>query len=147
MSKEEPMIEPSASGISRRRMLKRIGAGAAIAWTAPVLTSIRAPAFAQSPGCGCPPYDCVSPQTCPDGCPCAPHHGGGPCICWSAGICFTGQSTCVTDADCAQFGSNYTKCGDVNPDCGCGGDSSACFDTSGCASGHRFTGKASLRHV
>jgi hypothetical protein len=38
--------------VSRRRMLKRIGAGAAVAWTAPVLTSLRAPAFAQaSPVC------------------------------------------------------------------------------------------------
>src|SRR2546428_9685181 len=33
--------------VSRRRMLKRIGAGAAVAWTVPVLTSMRAPAFAQ----------------------------------------------------------------------------------------------------
>ncbi len=45
---------PEIEGISRRRMLKRIGAGAAIAWSAPVLTSFRAPAFAVSPVCqGC----------------------------------------------------------------------------------------------
>ena len=35
--------------ISRRVMLKRIGAGAAVAWTVPVLTTIRTPAFAGSP--------------------------------------------------------------------------------------------------
>jgi hypothetical protein len=38
--------------ISRRRMLRRIGAGAAVAWTVPVLTSIRTPAFAATaPSC------------------------------------------------------------------------------------------------
>jgi CHRD domain-containing protein len=49
MPPEEPQL---AGGISRRRMLKRIGAGAAIAWTAPIITSVRVPAFAQaSPSC------------------------------------------------------------------------------------------------
>jgi len=48
MEPKEP-VEPS-EGISRRRMLKRIGVGAAIAWTAPVLTSIHTPAFAASLG-------------------------------------------------------------------------------------------------
>jgi hypothetical protein len=43
-------------GISRRKMLKRIGAGAAVAWSAPILTSMRAPAFAAR--YGCPPEDC-----------------------------------------------------------------------------------------
>ena len=48
--------ELNSPEISRRRMLQRIGAGAAIAWTAPVLTSLRTPAFAQavSPGCAAP---------------------------------------------------------------------------------------------
>jgi hypothetical protein len=40
-----------AGGISRRRMLKRIGAGAAVAWTAPIITSVRTPAWAQYPTC------------------------------------------------------------------------------------------------
>jgi hypothetical protein len=46
-------MEPTgqSESISRRRMLKRIGAGAAVAWTAPVLTSIRTPAFAATPAC------------------------------------------------------------------------------------------------
>ena len=48
MEPKEP-VEPSG-GISRRRMLKRIGVGAAVAWTAPVLTSIHTPAFAASLG-------------------------------------------------------------------------------------------------
>jgi hypothetical protein len=49
MNPEEPQ---GAGGISRRRMLRRMGAGVAIAWTAPILTSVRVPAYAQvSPGC------------------------------------------------------------------------------------------------
>jgi hypothetical protein len=49
MNPEEPQ---GAGGISRRKMLRRMGAGVAIAWTAPILTSVRVPAYAQvSPGC------------------------------------------------------------------------------------------------
>jgi CHRD domain-containing protein len=49
MNSEEPQ---GAGGISRRRMIRRMGAGVAIAWTAPILTSVRVPAYAQvSPGC------------------------------------------------------------------------------------------------
>src|SRR3989442_1284069 len=100
MTPEEP-VEGIEAGISRRRMLKRIGTGAAIAWTAPILTSIRTPAFAYG-ACGCPPFNCTNPQTCPNGCFCAPHHNvGGPCTCWSAGVCLAnGQPICNTDADC-----------------------------------------------
>jgi hypothetical protein len=51
MNPEEPQ---GAGGISRRRMLRRMGAGVAIAWTAPILTSVRVPAYAQpSPGTSC----------------------------------------------------------------------------------------------
>jgi hypothetical protein len=35
--------------ISRRKMLKRMGAGAAVAWSAPILTSVSTPAFASYP--------------------------------------------------------------------------------------------------
>jgi Cu/Zn superoxide dismutase len=46
------MLPQEPQGISRRRMLKRVGAGVAVAWTAPILTSVRVPAYAQvSPGC------------------------------------------------------------------------------------------------
>jgi CHRD domain-containing protein len=48
MPPEEPQV---GGGISRRQMLQRIGAGAAVAWTAPVLMSVKSPAFAQSPSC------------------------------------------------------------------------------------------------
>jgi hypothetical protein len=45
MTPEEPQ---GAGGISRRRMLRRMGTGVAIAWTAPILTSVRVPAYAQT---------------------------------------------------------------------------------------------------
>ena len=63
-------LEPK-EGISRRKMLKRIGAGAAIAWTAPVLTSIKTPAFAQSP-CekDCGGNDCGCNSACNVAVPC-----------------------------------------------------------------------------
>jgi CHRD domain len=50
MIPDEPQ---GAGGISRRRMLRRMGAGVAIAWTAPILTSVRVPAYAQTtpPAC------------------------------------------------------------------------------------------------
>ena len=49
MIPEEPQ---SAGDISRRRMLRRLGAGVAVAWTAPILTSVQVPAYAQTtPGC------------------------------------------------------------------------------------------------
>src|SRR6266540_554312 len=96
----EPDIGVSDEGLSRRRMLKRIGAGAAVAWTAPILTSIKTPAFAASPGCDCPPLDCknLQPGPCATGF-CAPHHGGGGCIC----VCAFGCGPCTRDEDC-EFG-------------------------------------------
>ena len=58
--------------VSRRKMLKRIGAGAAVAWTAPILTSIRTPAFAagsagcqnEFPACTDPNSDCNAQIQC-----------------------------------------------------------------------------------
>ena len=44
---EEEKVE---SGISRRSLLKRAGVVGAIAWTTPVIASLRTPAFAASPG-------------------------------------------------------------------------------------------------
>src|SRR5438046_3101463 len=101
MSPEE--LEPK-EGISRRKMLKRIGAGAAIAWTAPVLTSIRTPAFAAgSPGCpdSCaggdfgpcsPPSSGCSSGSCEGGLGCfAQHDVEGNCHCFQNVFC-----NCVT---------------------------------------------------
>lgn len=78
MSPEE--LEPK-EGISRRRMIKRIGAGAAIAWSAPILTSVSTPAFAQTP----PPPGCVNDPGCGCSSPCnvaIPCQGRNDCNCW-----------------------------------------------------------------
>jgi hypothetical protein len=115
-------------GISRRKMLKRIGAGAAIAWSAPILTSIKTPAFAQYGG-GCP--ECDSGQTC-SACPfitacggsdsnqcwqSSPDNGGGctcgafVAFCGDTPLCPGGQSDCDRDLPgscCVQ-----TCCGQI----------------------------------
>ncbi|HEV8421360.1 MAG TPA: hypothetical protein VGR13_08405, partial [Actinomycetota bacterium] len=68
MTPEMP-LDKSPEEISRRKVLKRIGSGMAIAWTAPVLMTIRSPAFAQSPTCSV--FDCLQQQRCGQtpGCP------------------------------------------------------------------------------
>jgi hypothetical protein len=94
-------------GISRRRMLKRIGAGAAVAWSAPILTSIKTPAFAAT----APPPPCTGCAGCG---PLAPCNNNNTCQCWQQStdqgpgcvctdlvdfcgetpLCPTGQSEC-----------------------------------------------------
>jgi len=109
MSPEESHLDVSEDGISRRRMLKRIGAGAAVAWSAPILTSIRTPAFAQP-----------APEACDPGAPCdlntpcnvaIPCHNGNPlCNCWV----LQDRSAChCGDLDAC---SNHQPCGS-NADC------------------------------
>jgi len=107
-------------GISRRRMLKRIGVGTAIAWSAPVLTSLRMPAFAQATsalGCtGCTgtcsavacQTDCFCDTTTEGRCGCHPRFG-----------C---DVACQTSIDCPAGSQCYadTCCGTpiCIPDCG-----------------------------
>jgi hypothetical protein len=82
MNPEETHLDVSEDGISRRRMLKRIGAGAAVAWSAPILTSIRTPAFAQYP----PGNPCDDNAPCDLNLPCNEaidcQGSGGSCNCW-----------------------------------------------------------------
>src|SRR5712691_7071699 len=102
---EEPQVVHE-DGISRRRMLKRIGAGAAIAWTAPVITSIRAPVFAdiQSPNpctdqdfvCGGPVTLCGSDANGDCGCESGDRHMAK---CVSNTPCDS-LVPCNSDADC-----------------------------------------------
>jgi hypothetical protein len=105
-------------GISRRRMLKRVGAGAAIAWSAPVLTSLRVPAFAQSP-CNAPSCGCIgSSPVCGQNQECVviPEVGTGECKCvanafGSGGTC--NGPTCPSGEGC------FLHCSDgcVQADC------------------------------
>jgi hypothetical protein len=118
-------------GISRRRMIKRMGAGAAVAWSAPVLMSIQSPAFAQaSPTCEV--FDCIKFPLCGQapGCPTSPPEcQGHPCVRLFDNSCIcvnNGQPSvpdCDSDDDCeAQFGPGF-RCGPVE-NCGA---STGCF--------------------
>ena len=117
MKPEELHGEINERAIPRRKMLKRIGAGAAIAWTAPVLTSLRTPAFAQyrlcndGPGVGCAVGgdDCLGQVACgPAGSPCGcVRTTSGTCFCHAFSFCAnvtpcTSSSQCPPDFACAH---------------------------------------------
>jgi hypothetical protein len=102
MRPEEPALEGSVPAISRRKLLKRIGAGAAIAWATPVLSTVRTPAFAQSP-----PFPCRSGGECLP-CNSCSHHPCGPsdlCTCLPP----IDECTC----ECGDFPSFF--CADYQP--------------------------------
>ena len=105
MDEERPVNQ-----ISRRKALKRIGAGAAIAWSAPVLSSLRTPAFAQeTPRCQ-EPCDFVcggSAQPC----------GAADCLCdrTTERTCF-----CLNDAACDVLKA-CTSTAECPPGWGCVG--------------------------
>jgi hypothetical protein len=121
-------------GISRRRALKRIGAGAAIAWSAPIITTMRTSAFAQSapPEClRCIPYDCNNPSFCPqpcfsfcvqrinDACSCSP------LIAWHLNG-FNLPPICESDAECDGETGPGSVCINMNANCDA-------VDNKGCA--------------
>jgi hypothetical protein len=96
----------SEERISRRRMLKRIGAGAAVAWSAPVITSLTTPAFAQYPVCDCISDPCNNPcgaegclcaQTTENDCDCFIPVCGEPCN--SSSDCGAGRRCVVVCCD------------------------------------------------
>jgi hypothetical protein len=92
-------------GISRRRMLKRIGAGAAVAWSAPVVTSLASPAFAQTPTCTeCAGDFCFGQTICGSDdfgdCPCAQIVGNeANCFCYGDDFCLN-RTQCSQQSDC-----------------------------------------------
>jgi hypothetical protein len=94
--------EKVTSGVTRRRLMKRAGAGAALVWAAPVLSSLSTPAYAQaSPVCGtgcpaCPPDLCGSDARGP--CLCFPPIDGSTCVCTSPRAC--AGIECDSDAGC-----------------------------------------------
>jgi hypothetical protein len=122
----------SESQISRRTMLKGIGAGATVAWSAPILSSVATPAFAQTAVCagGCADILCFSEEEFICG-------GDGTCICTETTEqdCFCGDGNCPCDtyppcsssADCPADQRCGLLCctGELHclPPCGtCGGD-------------------------
>ena len=117
--------------ISRRRALKRIGAaGAAVAWTAPLVSSLRTPAFAQTGSSRCGDtctscYESLTSTVCGT-------DGGRDCLCsvTTEGDCFcaanffTDELTCVDSNGC----SSGRKCMNI-ANYGC--DGNACLDACG----------------
>lgn len=96
-------MSDTSTRISRRSALKRIGAGAALAWSAPTLTTLGSSALAQTtPACGpCSTY------TCGDEVPvCGTDQAQGPCLCNQSSL---GNCECWADAVC-----------DFLEDCGAG---------------------------
>jgi hypothetical protein len=138
------MEELETTGVSRRDALKRIGAGAAVAWTAPTLLSMQA-AGAGSPHpcnitmapCG-KGADCDVPATCGptgSGCACFNVAGdigqfcssgefncGNQIVCTSSDQCPCGWG-CV--ASCCGPGVCRPPCGEPNPASAGGGGSSS----------------------
>ena len=113
-------------GISRRGMIKRIGAGAAIVWAAPVLTSLRMPAFAQTTSGPCAPT-CTTCFACDSAvCSGTDCFSGFTCLCsvTTEGDCFCAQNQfgsgdCTSSAQCqpgercmniAAYGCAGTTC-------------------------------------
>lgn len=89
--------------ISRRRMIKRLGAATAVAWTAPVLSTLGTPAFAQgSPqpcgNCqGCAPLGSTGDFACANQPDCGSDPSGNPCSCLRTprtANCADGQCEC-----------------------------------------------------
>jgi hypothetical protein len=101
-----------SGGVSRRKMLKRIGVATAAAWTAPVLSSFRAPAFAQREQCVCEgdPCDCQTP--CNDqGCFCNQNVDGQNTYCTVPTDC--SNQLCSSDADCPSGQRCQATCCDA----------------------------------
>lgn len=115
-------MEQTEAAISRRSALKRIGVGAALAWTAPMVMSFETPAFAASEVC----TNCDT--TCPrSGNQCAPGHfclvhvnpTGSRCVCVFANYCSEAAKhgngsdiVCGSDSDCPSgFVCATTCCG------------------------------------
>lgn len=139
----EELESAKVRGISRRRMIKRIGTGAAIAWSAPILTSIATPAFAQYSCCcfdsGCPEQNFQPCTNDPSGCETGACTGGlgcfkgydteGECNCLQNIFCSCVQA-CISSGDCGprQHCIENTGCGPGGVCLDCCGE--GCRDSS-----------------
>jgi hypothetical protein len=93
--------------ISRRRMIKRVGLATGLAWSAPILSSVRTPAFAQYSVCT-GTEACDSSVICGVGdrgfvCLCAPTTEGTPFCRQAQQFCGCAEfAVCTSSADCPQ---------------------------------------------
>ena len=139
--------------ISRRRMIKRLGAATAVAWTAPVLSTLGGtPAFAQDQICGdCAPVGSTGDQACDNQPDCGADPSGNPCSCLrnSAGTCDCHSCvfcdnpaivSCTSPAGCpAGWICAISCCSDpasttdfvCQPRCGAGDNPDPCVDLQG----------------
>jgi hypothetical protein len=104
--------ERSANSVSRRTMLKRIGAAGAIAWVTPVISSLTTPAYAATSGLCAHGYTCGGELLSCDGesCNCFSTAGGPACTGGATSFCDAFQSceseacpsgtACVIDSCC-----------------------------------------------
>ena len=122
--------------VSRRTMLKRIGAAGAIAWVTPVIASVHTPAYAAESS---PTSTCDKPGSCDTGGfpECGDTTGGFGCFCFTV---LGGSGACLQDAFCVdlQVCSSTVACPPgtvcaVSTGCDCGFDSGVCL--SPCGSG------------
>jgi hypothetical protein len=102
--------ERAPSGVSRRTMIKRIGAAGAVAWVTPVVTSLHTPAFAQS---AIEHPECVR-ATCQTFVPCSSSNTD--CVCVSTdqgGFCFPGSTLCSDLQTCPGGSTDECAAGTV----------------------------------
>jgi hypothetical protein len=96
----------TASKISRRRMIQRLGVGTAVAWLTPVVSTFGARAEAgcvacEDPNCG---WTCggtlIQCGSCgPFGAAYCSHDVDGKCFCWEDGFC-ADFTDCAVNSDC-----------------------------------------------
>ena len=141
--------ERAEHGVSRRTMLKRIGAAGAVAWITPVVTSLNTPAFAASqPGGNCSACGgdfCFGQTTCGEGaslpCPCAQRVDGQGCFCYEDDFCIN-RTTCAQQSDCPDGEVCVHTCCDTElgtavcfPACSNSGEGDRPFSTSATGTG------------
>ena len=147
--------------ISRRRMIKRLGAATAVAWTAPVLSTLGGtPAFAQDQACvDCAPVGSTGAQACANQPDCGAEPSGNPCSCLRTAEGGCGCHSCVfcdnpaivsctSAAGCpAGWLCAISCCSDpasstdfvCQPDCDGGDNPDPCVGLQGAARGGRRT--------
>ena len=109
--------EEIATGLTRRKMLKRVGAGAAIVWAAPALTTVGGHAFADVIGsppcarCAVGDDDCGGQTDCGGGCTCL-RTADRRCFCHQPISCGDPRVTaCTTNAECpAGWACSFSCC-------------------------------------